>query len=1274
MSDISHIQIDNTTYNIKDNAAARIDSPSLIGTPQAPRPGTDQVIIERIATTGYVEEYVGNAFKANDAMLFKGTIGSSGASVTTLPATHEVGWTYKVAVAGIYAGQECEVGDLIICTTAGTTANNAHWTVVQENVNFDDVPTENSINSVKSGGVYSAIEDSSVFNEASGNIVSFDDGIEAPAGNVTVAIEPVQSGTGDPSPENVRPITGWTGVNVMRTGKNVICGYFPNALSLSNNKIIFLSSEGVTIYSLCKKGQQYNFSCSATHNRLIWSFFDKFPTFGDTTTIYYANTNSVTAPISGYMLVYLNNTFDKDIVDASQLELGSTATAYEPYQGDIYNVSFGEAGTVYGGSLDVSSGKLTVDRAIASSTFGQLNSKQVIGNVTRGNISLSSALALKTKRINSICNLTTWLENYTTDTSHYYINTNGDACWIFLPSNSDNDLNIQVVYYLAEPRTYQLTPAQVTTLLGHNNILADTGDTSVVYCKNSPDGILANQVLDNLNNKQVNTIKTVSYDIAHFNSETDKNFADVKVNIEPVQSGTGDPSPNNVRPITGWTGVKVHRTRKNLCPSVGDETLDRNGITFTRQSDGSIKANGTATATANYRFVNTVNKYFLKAGTYIITGQKSISQSIGFATTYGWSSYATDPNGYTLSLSQDTLFEYLYIRIAEGQVLNNVVFYPMVRLASETDTTYEPYQGDTYDISFDEAGTVYGGSLDVTNGKLTVTHKKIIVPNIASKWNKSSHSNILQGRAGYYCNSQVFSDSKYSGGDGNENKVVMLFNCAKSGYSTTNVISSTVFAIGVGKANGVNVTNIWVNVSAEDCPTINDFMEYLDNNPIEACYPLATPLTYQLTPTEIKALLGENNVWADTGKINVTYWKKTGEGTADAIENASDNAKLGDTQTREMITQSSESAMTASKNYTAGNLIIINDKLLRATTNIATNGAITIGTNAEEVDLDTVIAEKAEKILVAKLPFLSSADLYNNTADFHNAMPRGKDITAYLTDGTLWKRINGTNGYSLFEDLYVGDTITADGQEYVIVDFDYYIRTGDSHDLNVHHLVMMPVGRMSIPSGTILYNTDATATPVTLEYINTANYRTYTGDDTVSVNSQETDIAKKWNATIADPNSSNTAGGYKYSRMRQVIMKAADTIVRAAFGADHVKPIDVLYPNPADASASGMPSSWEWFKSTAWTADDRMSICDLPNELQIYGQYVWGNRVYEIGIDKWQFSLFRYNRTKANLRVAWWLRSVSSATYACFVGGNGNVYSTGTSNATGVRPRFVLVG
>lgn len=32
-------------------------------------------------------------------------------------------------------------------------------------------------------------------------------------------------------------------------------------------------------------------------------------------------------------------------------------------------------------------------------------------------------------------------------------------------------------------------------------------------------------------------------------------------------------------------------------------------------------------------------------------------------------------------------------------------------------------------------------------------------------------------------------------------------------------------------------------------------------------YELATPITVQLTPTQVEQLLGQNNVWADTGDV-----------------------------------------------------------------------------------------------------------------------------------------------------------------------------------------------------------------------------------------------------------------------------------------------------------------------------------------------------------------------------------------------------------------------
>lgn len=105
---------------------------ALKGTPTAPTAAATTSSTQ-VATTAFVQSAIENKLAANDAMLFKGTIGTGG-TVTALPATHNAGWTYKVITAGTYAGIVCEVGDLIICIADGTAANNAHWTVAQTNI------------------------------------------------------------------------------------------------------------------------------------------------------------------------------------------------------------------------------------------------------------------------------------------------------------------------------------------------------------------------------------------------------------------------------------------------------------------------------------------------------------------------------------------------------------------------------------------------------------------------------------------------------------------------------------------------------------------------------------------------------------------------------------------------------------------------------------------------------------------------------------------------------------------------------------------------------------------------------------------------------------------------------------------------------------------------------------------------------------------------------------------------------------------------------------
>jgi hypothetical protein len=47
--------------------------------------------------------------------------------------------------------------------------------------------------------------------------------------------------------------------------------------------------------------------------------------------------------------------------------------------------------------------------------------------------------------------------------------------------------------------------------------------------------------------------------------------------------------------------------------------------------------------------------------------------------------------------------------------------------------------------------------------------------------------------------------------------------------------------------------------------------QYANGTPVTIVYELATPQTYQLSPIEVSTLLGQNNIWANCGDVDVEY-------------------------------------------------------------------------------------------------------------------------------------------------------------------------------------------------------------------------------------------------------------------------------------------------------------------------------------------------------------------------------------------------------------------
>ena len=137
----------------------------------------------------------------------------------------------------------------------------------------------------------------------------------------------------------------------------------------------------------------------------------------------------------------------------------------------------------------------------------------------------------------------------------------------------------------------------------------------------------------------------------------------------------------------------IGMNRKNLLKNtVG--TATQNGITFTLNADGSVTCNGTATADTNYRYIVDLQQNT----SYILSG----CPEGGSTSTYQlfamdadtWSSIQRDiGSGKTFDSGTHTTW-HIIIRIASGQTVEGMTFYPMLRYGFITDDAYQPYTDD----------------------------------------------------------------------------------------------------------------------------------------------------------------------------------------------------------------------------------------------------------------------------------------------------------------------------------------------------------------------------------------------------------------------------------------------------------------------------------------------------------------------------------------------------------------------------------------------------
>lgn len=314
--------------------------------------------------------------------------------------------------------------------------------------------------------------------------------------------------------------------------------------------------------------------------------------------------------------------------------------------------------------------------------------------------------------------------------------------------------------------------------------------------------------------------------------------------ITPTQAGSGDPSPTNVRPITGWTAANVNVAGKNL---IGFKSLlDKWGSGYTDLGDGSYNVTTTGDGYREpFRFANEDIDVALSG---------EITQLSGAA---GWrfqllnssdETVASLGSGSTTLSGKGCKLRINYATGGEGANYKNI----QVELGTAV-TDYEPYKGNTYPVSFGSAGTVYGGTMDVVTGVLTVTHKAETF-NGTESWGSEQTSG---GLTNYYLN--LDNAGKMAGRQGGLLDDEMMCNWLAP--------SSSITTYGVY----VNTTSKYLNCKCSSASDVTAFKAMLSTTPLVVVYPLAEPQTYNLTALEVDLLVGNSHVWASTGDITLTY-------------------------------------------------------------------------------------------------------------------------------------------------------------------------------------------------------------------------------------------------------------------------------------------------------------------------------------------------------------------------------------------------------------------
>lgn len=364
--------------------------------------------------------------------------------------------------------------------------------------------------------------------------------------------------------------------------------YVPNnvtSYSVSNGTITVTNGN---VYGLgypvrVAPGQAYHLSATTTNGRAHIAYFAADGTYisGVSTNIL---NSSFTVPndVKTAVIIFYSNSGEATFSNI-QLELGSTATTYEPYN---------PKDTVYGGWVDLISGEVCEEWSNPIIYDGIINKGiSAIKNADMDRFGVSLGYVVP----NSNPEQKQWSRNWAVICDKMPIKSNvapSEPPYIY-PSPTGNLYNhfyldkisdhqelstneeildyvnqwleenpITIVYFLSASNTYHLAPTQLQTFLGRNNVWSNTDYVEVEYDLHETQDILARKQFIIAN--QPHTVKA-SGSLVNFETDMAAALKECKVGFKPIQdTSNGAPSPDNICPISGWENIITSINRAPL--------------------------------------------------------------------------------------------------------------------------------------------------------------------------------------------------------------------------------------------------------------------------------------------------------------------------------------------------------------------------------------------------------------------------------------------------------------------------------------------------------------------------------------------------------------------------------------------------------------------------------------------------------------------------------------------------------------------------------------